>query len=67
MVVTNLVISSCNITRVLVRLRDKNPEIRAIILRKLNGEKYHLLRLSQSNVYKILYDAYGNKDAVVKN
>jgi hypothetical protein len=31
-----------NIDRVLIRLRDKCPDIRSIVLRKLTGEKYKL-------------------------
>lgn len=66
MVMTNIPIYPGNIDRILVRLRDKNPEIKATLLRRLLGENYKLQNLKLDNIYKILYDGYGTKDVVCK-
>lgn len=50
----------------LVRLRDKNPEIRAIVAKKLQGERFKLEAMTVSNLYKLLYDGYGSKEILVK-
>ncbi len=63
---SNIPISSGNIDRILIRLRDKNPEIRATLLRRMVGEGYRLQSLKLDSVYKILYDGYGTKDVVCK-
>ena len=42
MVMTNITLTESNIDRVLVRLRDKNSEIRAILLRRLVSDKFQL-------------------------
>jgi hypothetical protein len=34
---TNLLITKHNLSKVLIRLRDKSPDIKAIIVRKLLG------------------------------
>jgi hypothetical protein len=66
MVMTNIPIYPGNIDQILVRLRDKNPEIRATLLRRLLGENYKLQNLKLDNIYKILYDGYGAKDVICK-
>ena len=66
MVMSNIPICSGNIDRILIRLRDKNPEIRATLLRRMVGEGYKLQSLKLDSVYKILYDGYGTKDGVCK-
>lgn len=37
MVITNLTITKQNLDSILIRLRDKNPEIRSIVIKKLQG------------------------------
>ena len=52
--------------RILVRLRDKCVEIRAIVLKKLVGEKYKLEDTTVAQRYRLLYDGYGNKEPGVQ-
>ena len=66
LVITNLTITPQNLEEVLVRLRDKNPEIRAIVAKKLQGERFRLEDMTVSNLYKLLYDGYGSKEILVK-
>lgn len=66
LVITNLSITPANLEDILVRLRDKNPEIRGIVAKKLQGEKFRLADMSISNLYKLLYDGYGSKEVAVK-
>jgi hypothetical protein len=66
LVMTNLSIRRGNLEDLLVRLRDKNPEIRTIVAKKLQGEKFKLEDMTISNLYKLLYDGYGSKEAAVK-
>jgi hypothetical protein len=42
MVMTNIRLHQGNIDRILIRLRDKNSEIRATLLRRLLTENYRL-------------------------
>ena len=66
MVITNITITKSNLDSVLIRLRDKNPEIRSIIVKKLQGEHFSLYDMSINQVYKLLYDGYGSKELIVK-
>lgn len=66
MVMTNIPITKGNVDKLLLRLRDKNAEIRATLLRRLLTENYRLEMLKLNNVYKLLYDGYGTKDVVCK-
>lgn len=50
----------------MVRLRDKNSEIRATLLRRLVTENFKLESLKLNNIYKLLYDGYGTKDVICK-
>ena len=49
-----------------MRLRDKNPEIRSIVAKKLQGERFKLEDMTISSIYKLLYDGYGSKEVIVK-
>lgn len=66
MAITNLWINKNNLDRVLIRLRDKQTEIRTIVLRKLVSEKFSLTQTALSHRYKLLYDGYGNKESSVQ-
>lgn len=66
LVITNMSITKHNLEDILVRLRDKNPEIRSIVAKKLQGEKFKLADMTISNLYKLLYDGYGSKELTVK-
>lgn len=50
----------------MVRLRDKNSEIRATLLRRMVTENFKLESLKLNNIYKLLYDGYGTKDVICK-
>lgn len=64
--ITNLSISKSNLEDILIRLRDKTPDIRSIVAKKLQGEKFKLEDMTISNIYKLLYDGYGSKEVAVK-
>jgi hypothetical protein len=64
--ITNLWLSRHNLDKVLLRLRDKCPDIRNIILKKLVGEKYQLEQTTVFQRYRLLYDGYGNKESSVQ-
>lgn len=66
MTIINLMIKPNNIDRVLIRLRDKCPEIRSIIIRKLIGEKYPLENMTIKQRFHVLYDGFGNKDILIQ-
>lgn len=63
---TNIWINRENLDRILLRLRDKCTDIRAIILRKLIGEKFLLSETDLSHRLHLLYDGYGNKEVAVQ-
>lgn len=66
MTITNLLIKSNNIDRILIRLRDKCPEVRSIVIRKLIGEKYSLESMTLKQRYHLLYDGFGNKEILIQ-
>ena len=76
LVVTNLVIKDGkegNLDKLLVRLRDKNVDVRLVVVKKMQNESYGILgkkstfgRFSQSQVYKMLYDGFGSKEGKVR-
>jgi hypothetical protein len=66
MVITNLNITKENLDTVLIRLRDKNPEIRSIVVKKLQGERFSLYDMTIDQIYRLLYDGYGSKELIVK-
>ena len=66
MVMTNIPLNQKNIDKILIRLRDKNSEIRATLLRRLVTENVRLDSLKLNNIYKLLYDGYGTKDVICK-
>ena len=66
MVMTNIPLTMFNIDKILIRLRDRSSEIRAILLRRLLSDKFSLEKMKLNNRYKLLYDGYGTRDVICK-
>lgn len=49
------------------RIRDKNPEIRATVFKKLIKEQVPLVNLSLSDIYKLIYDGLGSRESHVRD
>lgn len=48
------------------RIRDKNPDIRATVFKKLIKEQVPLANLNLSDIYKLVYDGLGSRESQVR-
>ncbi len=51
---------------ILKRLRDVDPEIRKILIKKLKQQKYFINNFKYSEIVLIIYDCFTSKDFSVK-
>lgn len=65
--VKNLVLRQSTLKQFFLRLRDKSPEIRVTVFRKLIAEKVAIHELGLSNLYKVFYDGISSRESLVKN
>ena len=63
----NLEMNESTFPHLIKRIRDKNPEIRATVFKKLIKEQIPLANLNLSDVYKLIYDGLGSREASVRD
>lgn len=63
----NLEMNDNTFPHLIKRIRDKNPEIRATVFKKLIKEQIPLVNLSLSDIYKLIYDGLGSREAPVRD
>lgn len=62
----NLEMNENTFPHLIKRIRDKNPEIRATVFKKLIKEKVPLANLNLSDIYKLVYDGLGSREPSVR-
>lgn len=63
----NLEMNEKTFPHLIKRIRDKNPEIRATVFKKLIKEQVPLANLNLSDIYKLIYDGLGSREAAVRD
>ncbi|KAL4471208.1 hypothetical protein ABPG72_007575 [Tetrahymena utriculariae] len=62
----NLEMNESTFPHLIKRIRDKNPEIRATVFKKLIKEQIPLANLNLSDIYKLIYDGLGSRESSVR-
>lgn len=65
--VKNLVLKQNTLKQFFLRLRDKSPEIRVTVFKKLMAEKIAIHELGLANLYKVFYDGISSREEVVRH
>jgi hypothetical protein len=60
------VLKQSTLKQFFLRLRDKSPDIRVTVFKKLIAEKIAIHELGLANLYKVFYDGISSREAIVK-